>query len=276
MRWLIILLCTLHSSAGDPVTILTWNLKWFPGGGKTSSPVERVVHMSAAKDALLELSPDVLCVQELRNWESLEELASIKPRMLPNVVSSYRDSPEGGALSIQQVGIASRLTAIGAWGEAFRLAENSPPRGFAFIALELKCGRRLLVYSVHFKSNRGDLISNIARREEGARQLVTHVKQMELAYKPIAATIVCGDFNTDPTDARFSQERTFDIFREAGFRWPWDGRPLASRVTLPASGSFPDACFDGFLVKGDMRVKSCKVKTIDGVSDHRPVELVVE
>lgn len=232
--------------------------------------------MSAAKEALIGMSPDVFCAQEIRNWDVFAELTSIKPKLVPEVVSSYRDSPEGGALSIQQIGVATRLPAIGAWSEAFRLAEDSPPRGFSFVALQLEDGRQLLVYSVHLKSNRGDLPENIARREEAAEQIVAHAAKMEVAYEPVAAVVICGDFNTDPSDERFKEEKTFRIFEDAGYKWPWAGTPLAERVTLPSSGRFPDACFDGFVVKGDRRVVSCEVLPIDGVSDHRPVKLVLE
>jgi endonuclease/exonuclease/phosphatase family metal-dependent hydrolase len=276
MRWLIALLLLAQVSLAEQVTIITWNLKWFPGGGKTSTPAERIVHMSAAKDALMGVSPDVICAQEIRNWEAFAELATIRPDLVPNVVSAYRDSPQGGAISIQQIGIASRMPAVGAWSEAFRVAPESPPRGFSFVALQLQDGRHLLVYSVHLKSNLGDLTENIARREEAAEQLVAHAAKMEEAYRPVAAAVICGDFNTDPTGGQFAEEKTFNILESAGFIWPWRNTPLAERITLPSSGRFPDACFDGFVVKGDMRVVSCEVLPIDGVSDHKPVKLVLE
>ena len=48
--------------------------------------------------------------------------------------------------------------------------------------------------------------TNIAKREEAARQLLAHVAEMENAYSGTAnvVTIIAGDFNTDPTDARFA------------------------------------------------------------------------
>lgn len=276
MRWIAALLVYTQICFADQIEFVTWNLKWFPGGGRTSTPVERIVHMSAAKDALLDFSPDVFCAQEIRDWNVFEELVSAKPNLIPNIVSSYRDSPQGGALSIQQVGIASSLLAVGAWSEAFRFTENSPPRGFSFAAFQLKDKRRILTYSVHLKSNRGELADNIARREEAAHQLISHATLMEKAYAPVAGIVICGDFNTDPSDIRFADEKTFTILKSAGFRWPWRDTPIERRVTLPASGRFPDACFDGFVVKGDMRIISCTVIPLDGISDHRPVRLVLE
>ena len=61
-------------------------------------------------------------------------------------------------------------------------------------------------------------------------------------------TVIAGDFNTDPTDARFALEGTFAVLREK-FAWSWENVPLSDRVTNPAKGRYPDACFDGFLVR---------------------------
>ena len=38
----------------ETVTIATWNLNWFPGGSPTSSEAERIMHISATKDALID------------------------------------------------------------------------------------------------------------------------------------------------------------------------------------------------------------------------------
>jgi hypothetical protein len=88
---------------------------------------------------------------------------------------------------------------------------------------------------VHFKSNRGEATSNISKREEAARQLLTHVAEMESAYSGSAkvVTVIAGDFNIDPTDARFTSEQTFTLLREK-FVWAWENVPLSGRVTNPA------------------------------------------
>jgi len=265
-----------HVCWADSASIVTWNLEWFPGHKPTSTPSSRVLHMSAAKEALLGLSPDVLCVQEMRNWDSFAELTSVVPRLKPLVVSAHQDSPEGGAISIQQIGIAAIFPAIGAWSEAFAQSEHSPPRGFSFVALDVGEGKRLLVYSVHLKSNLGELPENIARREDGARQVIEHAAKMERDYAPTIGTIVCGDFNTDPTDVQFAADKTFQLFTEAGFQWPWKDTPREQRITHPGDGRYPPASFDHFLVRGEVTVVSCRpLNSDDSVSDHKPVELVV-
>jgi hypothetical protein len=198
--------------------------------------------------------------------------------ILPNfqmlVVSRFREMGSSGPLSIQQLAIASNRPAEAAWSEPFKPSPATPPRGFSFAAI--RHGKTvLMVYSVHFKSNRGEAATNIAKREEAARQLLTHVAEMERVYSGSAkvVTVIAGDFNTDPTDARFASEGTFALLREK-FVWSREKVPVSERVTNPAKGRYPDACFDGFLVRG-ARNFSCKPIPIQGVSDHFPVMLTV-
>ena len=268
------LLAILQDAGGEVVRIVTWNLEWFPGGKPNSSQVERLIHTSAAKDVLIDIRPDILCLQEVRDWDSVSELVSILPGFQTLVVSRFREMGSSGPLSIQQLAIASNRPTEAAWSESFKPSLATPPTGFSFAAI--RHGKTLLlVYSVHFKSNRGEATANIAKREEAARQLLTHVAEMESAYSGSAkiVTIIAGDFNTDPTDARFAAERTFAILKEK-LIWPWQNLRLPERVTNPAKGRYPDSCFDGFLIRG-ARILSCKPLPIEGVSDHFPAVLMI-
>jgi endonuclease/exonuclease/phosphatase family metal-dependent hydrolase len=129
----------------------------------------------------------------------------------------------------------------------------------------------LLVYSVHFKSNRGELQADIATREEAARQVLAHATEMERLYSRGAKviTVIAGDFKTDPTDPRFASEQTFSLLRQ-NFEWAWEDVPLSERVTLPANGRYPDASFDGFFIRGT-RALSREAIRLQGISDHFPV-----
>jgi endonuclease/exonuclease/phosphatase family metal-dependent hydrolase len=204
----------------------------------------------------------------------MAELVSILPGLQTSVVSRFREMGASGPLSIQQLAIASDRPAEAAWSEPFKPSPATPPRGFSFAAI--RYGKTvLLVYCVHFKSNMGDDAANIAKREEAARQLLKHVAEMESAYSGGAkvVTVIAGDFNTDPTDARFATEGTFALLKEK-FVWSWENVPLSERVTNPAKGRYPDACFDGFLVRGAAKI-SCMPIPIRGVSDHFPATLTV-
>ena len=61
------ILAILQDIRGEIVSIASWNLEWFPGGKPNSSRAERLVHMSAAKDGLIDIRPDILCLQEVRD-----------------------------------------------------------------------------------------------------------------------------------------------------------------------------------------------------------------
>ena len=129
------LLAILQDVRGEVVRIATWNLEWFPGGKPNSSQAERLVHMSAARDALIDIRPDVLCLQEVRDWDSVAELVSILPNFQPLVVSRFREMGSSGPLSIQQLAIASNRPAEAAWSESFKPSPATPPRGFSFAAI---------------------------------------------------------------------------------------------------------------------------------------------
>ena len=60
------------------------------------------------------------------------------------------------------------------------------------------------------------------------------------------------------------------------FVWSWENVPLADRVTNPAKGRYPDACFDGFLVRG-ARNLSCKPDPVsEEFSDDFPAVLTLQ
>jgi len=140
-------LAILQDARGEVISIATWNLEWFPGGKPNSSQSERMVHMSAAKDALLDIHPEILCLQEVRDWDSVAELASILPNFQTLVVSRFREMGSSGPLSIQQTAIASNRPAESAWSESFKPSPVTPSRGFSFAAI--RHGKTLLlIYSV--------------------------------------------------------------------------------------------------------------------------------
>jgi hypothetical protein len=91
--------------------------------------------MSAAKDALLDIHPDILCLQEVRDWDSVAELVSMLPGFQTSVVSRFREMGSSGPLSIQQTAIASNRPAEAAWSESFKPSPVTPPS----LSLALAC-----------------------------------------------------------------------------------------------------------------------------------------
>src|SRR5882757_8386843 len=63
------------------VRITTWNLEWFPNGSAREAPQEKQAQrIKAAADVLKELHPDILLLQEVRDYDACNRLAeAIQP-----------------------------------------------------------------------------------------------------------------------------------------------------------------------------------------------------
>ncbi|HEY5742557.1 MAG TPA: endonuclease/exonuclease/phosphatase family protein [Terrimicrobiaceae bacterium] len=257
-----------EAAAGEVVRVVSWNLKWFPGGRPEALAEEREKQMAAAQNVLKQLNPDILLLQEVANDEAAKELLSVLPDFTVHVVSAFTERP-------QNVVVASRFPAIGAWFEQWKKrGYHDPPRGFSFAALQAPGGRLLLVYCLHLKSNVGNVTSNVTKREESSVQLLDHLQQMIADYGNFEnlGILVGGDFNTSIDDERFSEEKTIRCLRQAGLFWTFEGVLPGERVTIPASEGYPDNCFDHILTSGLGRAQS-KVVQVPWVSDHNPVIL---
>jgi len=257
------------------LTILTWNLEWFPGGHPDANQSARAAHMAEVQAVLKRVKPDIFLLQEVRNEKVTRQLCAGVPGLEVDIVSRFpQDNPEWEQ---QNVAIASNLPQIAAFFEEWKPSRERPPRGFAFAAYEFEeCV--LLAYSVHLKSNGGDgdgkRGSNIAKREESARQLRAHFKKMRAAFgeqtgKPVAI-LIGGDWNTSREDGRFKQEQTLRGLMR-GMHWAYEGVPEEQRRTLPGSRRHPPATFDHFFTHGLGQPKARVVKVPGAVSDHQPV-----
>jgi endonuclease/exonuclease/phosphatase family metal-dependent hydrolase len=261
----------------EGITLVTWNLQWFPGKKPKTTPEEEKQHMREVQEALADMGADIYCFQEVRSGEAVEELIAGHPDLKVDVISNFKKIFGNS----QQVAIVSRFPAISAFAEPFVAHEEiDPPRGFTYAALDAGDGLLVLVYCLHLKSNIGDLEKNIGKREESVRQLVSHVKETEPLLRDQGwdniLLVVAGDMNTDPADVeRFGDEQTFTLLKELGLESDLEDVPLTKRVTLPAEGRYPDAGFDWILVRPVEGVKwrSKVAMPGDEISDHRPVVL---
>ena len=249
-----------------------WNVKWFPGGRPNASAAERTRQIRAVHADIAKLNADVIGFEEVRDWDSAA--LAVKPLDGFKVDVCATFPPREGQKDTQQVAIASRLQPISAWSESWKAGRAiTPPRGFAFAAYELQPRVLLLVYAVHLKSNLGEVVEDIAIREESIRQLRAHMKAMAQAYASLGTItwLIGGDFNTAPDDPRFNDEQTTRGLTDDGFAWVWQNIPAAQRVTLPPDSRFPAACFDHIFVRG-AKLKSAEVvPTSAASSDHRAI-----
>jgi len=185
--------------------------------------------------------------------------------------SRFPISPRGGGLSHQQLAIVSRFDVDAAWSRSWDAGEIEPPRGFCFAAMRVG-GARLLVYTVHLKSNLGEPKDNLIKREEAVRQLCRHVETMRGMFKT-DRVLVAGDFNTDLPGVIQQEEETLAILIRLGLFWTFQGVPRELRITFPGKGKYPPSCLDHGFVSGLGRPVA-SVWTGEG-SDHLPLILPI-
>src|SRR5207248_2510365 len=258
--------------------ITTWNLEWFPNGSAREATQEKQAQrIQAAADVLKQLNPDILLLQEVRDYDACNRLAeAIQPGGYTVAICS---AFKGGK---QEEAILAKIPAQAAWSESWKSLEGiDPPRGFAFAWFKIG-NANIGVYSVHLKSNlvtHGDPVAetakNIRKREIAMDQLMTHVRDFIGAkMQGINRFIIGGDFNTKNDQAMFAAERTLDSITKGALRSVFEGVPFEQRITHPGSHGFPDATFDYLFGKN---VKFGKpIIRWSNVSDHLPVTCDVE
>jgi endonuclease/exonuclease/phosphatase family metal-dependent hydrolase len=253
--------------------ITTWNLEWFPNGSaREATPEKQAQRIQAAAGVLKELNPDILLLQEVRDYDACNRLAeAIQPGAYTVAICS---AFKGGK---QEEAILAKIPAQAAWSESWKSMEGiDPPRGFAFAWFKIG-NANIGIYSVHLKSNlvtHGDPVAetakNIRKREVGIDQLMTHVRDFIGAKIPaINRFIIGGDFNTNHDQAMFAAEKTLDALGTGAFRSVFDAIPFEQRITHPGTHGFPDATFDYFFSKNVEMGKP--IITQSNVSDHLPV-----
>lgn len=257
----------LPKSAQQKIRVVSWNLAWFPGKRDNATEEEAKAHMQQAQSALKELKPDILLLQEVRDWQAAEELCSVVPKLQVQVVSRFKPRPQN------QV-IATNLPVDSTWSADWNHSNDGPPRGYTFAAIELPEKRFLLTYSLHLKSNVGASVPNVTKRQEAAKQLLRHTNEMLELYSPRGACffVVAGDMNTSLDDPKFKEERTLPAFISSGFHWTFEGVHFAKRITIPKDKSFPDNCFDHMFTLG-LGKQTASVRSYPDISDHNPVIL---
>src|SRR3954470_6013581 len=254
------------------VTVAFWNIQWFPGGKPDPNVSAENRQTNAVHSEITKLNADVIGMEEVRNWDkatlAIQPLAGMKVDVCANF------PPREGQNEAQEVAIASRFQPVSAWVEQWKPAgAATPPRGFAFAAYEAQPHQLLLIYCVHFKSNRGELSENVPIRQEAARQLLSHMAAMEKAYANMGrlAWIVGGDFNTSLDDPRFAAETSLRQLVKSGLSWAWQNVPASSRMTLHGDKYYPPACFDHIFYRGLTLRQARVVETTRQSSDHKPV-----
>src|SRR5882762_2517928 len=176
-----------HLGTGSTVATVrctTWNLEWFPNGSaKEASAEQQNQRIKEAADVLRTINPDIILLQEVRDYEACARLGeAIAPGIYHVAICSAFREPFHSGLGRQQVAILSKYQAQAAWSEPWKSMNGvDPPRGFAFAWFKIG-DHDIGVYSVHLKSNlithgdkEAETAKNIQKREIAVAQLLTHI-----------------------------------------------------------------------------------------------------
>jgi len=279
-----VLMLLAFNLSSPALTVVAWNLEWFPGRRPEPRAEAEAQQMAACREALRKLNPDILIVEELRNWQVFEDLVSAVPGLRVHVVSAFRDA-SSGTITRQQVGIASKLKAVAAWSEAWQPAFTNLPRGFSFAALQDPAsGELIMVYGLHLKSNRvkheqeeeleDQLNENM--RNASVEQLLTHTQDMERVFegRTIRGWIAGGDLNTNH-DGQFGDQVVSRLV-ESGFWNSWSTVPKEERLTWHGNGFHEPTTFDYLFTRGLGSPVASTPKQSEETSDHGPVVIHLE
>jgi hypothetical protein len=271
------LLVPLPNCLADPLRVLTWNLEPPTAAGTNEVPLQE------AAAVLKQLNPDVILLQQVRDWKECAQLAqALKPAeySVP-VCSAFRDA-RTGTLSKQQVGILSKPKAYFAWSEAWRPQGEAPvPGGFAFAAIKVG-NQRIGFYSVQA----GDVAMDA--RSPGQRAAVAHAEAASVGQlldhvgsvsnwvaNRVQIFVVAATFDTHAavwTDAR---DNILRLLETGGFGDAFFETSAAARITVAGTARSPGATADYVLTDpaGCAAIPRVLPSTI---SAHSPVICEVE
>ncbi len=276
------------SAPAEPLTAMSWNIRWFPGGYENASKTDQSQQIKSAQEILKKANPDILLAQEIRNEKSATKLISPIPGMKTHIITNFIDF-ETKKPALQQCVIASNLELHSAWQEDYRFAKNAPGllRGFAVAALKHPSGNGLiLTYCVHLRSNRGNDTpkgaKNIAAiRAESVKQIIAHTEKMKqkFASEKIIGWIIGGDFNTNH-DAQFPLCSAIKDMEASDFHNSWNQTPRDKRLTWRNNPKFEDfipTTFDYIFTRGFAKKQARLYPDVSlRISDHAPVLLDLE
>ena len=276
--------CNLRSAI-FPESWLTWNLEWFPGRSPESKGDIQQGHIRNVHAFLRKIRPEVAIFQEVVNAPALSVAAGDYPWRA--VTHFQRAADEDEKLPPQNIALVSRKPWRDVWELDFHqlpVNEERPVRGFLGAEFIDPAGRRLTVYGVHLKSNRGGREASAKRRQKAMEYLRWdwHRRNLDPQKEPI---LIAGDFNCSLKNPEFVQEKTIRELLKDGWisvtqEMPW---PEGATVRENRLAKYPPADFDHILLSPGW-IKSfgrngkgvCVFCDKDIPSDHFPLSMKVK
>ena len=271
---LLALLILLPSCLADTLRVTTWNLEPLTAGATNEFRLQE----TAA--ALKQLGPDVILLQQVRDWKMCAQLAqSLKPADYGvQVCSAFRDA-RTGALSQQQVAILSRAKAYFSWSEAWRPQGGTAlPGGFAFAALQVG-NQRVGLFSVQAGAdarNPGQRAAMAEAQAASVGQLLDQVGSVRnWVANQVQIFVVAATFDPRAVDLSAARDNTLRLLEAADFGNAFFMPPAAERITVAGKTGSPGATADFILAQPAGCAANARVLPT-AVSLHSPVTCDVE
>ena len=261
------------------VVVGTWNGNWFPSGRaehRAHPDVEDATITAVARmlaHGLDAVDPQrtndvILCLNEIRGPRVASNLVARigRTNLVVASISAYRRRDR---FDQQQDVIVTTLPVVEkGWKKWTPAGKRTPPRGYAFAALQLDPATTAAVYAVHLKSNyraKGKEAKDLNRdkRTVAVEQLLAHAADFGRG-RPV---LVAGDMNADKWRKEFADEKIFGLFDAAGFLNLLSLLPPESRGTHP-SRRYGDSALDYVFARGFRPVATPRLVPSEELSDH--------
>ena len=257
--------------------VTTWNLE-FPAVGGTND-----ARLQEAAAALKQLNPDVILLQQVRDWKECDQLAqALKPAQYAvQVCSSFRDAGTG-ALSEQQVAILSKAKAYFSWSEGWRSQGDRALRGgFAFAALQIG-QKRYGFFSTQAGAGPADG-RNIEQQAASTNAQAGSVTQLlaqvgsvsNWVANRVEAFVVGATFDTHAAGWPAVRDNALRLLDVAEFGDAFREVPAAQTITVPGRSGQPSAAADYILTRPAGCAANPSTLAI-AMAGHYPVTCEVE
>ena len=277
LKPLLALLILAPNCLAETLRVTTWNLQ------ATAGPSTSEIRLQEAAAALKQISPDVILLQQVRDWKMCDDLAqALKPDPYTiQICSAFREAGTG-ALSTQQVAILSKGKAYFSWSEAWRSqGEIALPGGFVFAALQVG-SQRVGFFSVQpgaaSAAPRGPTQrTGVAPAQaQCVGQLLQQVASVSnWGANRVQEFVIGAGFNTGAAGWRAARDNMLRLLEAADFGDAFLDTPAAQRITATARAGQPGATADYILIHPAGCAASPRVLSAT-VCEHYPVTCEVE
>jgi endonuclease/exonuclease/phosphatase family metal-dependent hydrolase len=248
--------------ADAPIRIATYNIENFTDArrdGPLRTPALAAAQAQGAASVIAEADPDILVLQEIENTRALRELNAQLPEPFPWAYVTHLPASHGAAEKLN-LALLSRIRPDRVRQLAFTRLDlaGRPSRGTLCAEFRTGDGARLLVYSIHLKSNFGEPPVNQTKRAIALHLIAADALSEALQNQPDAtATLILGDTNVDPETPEFADDPSLRPLA-GDYLDLWLGTPMPDRTTIPTRQPgdpafvFPPSAFDRIFATRDL------------------------